>query len=61
MQRCADVQATYRQQKNTPTLNGEDRQGVRTLLFSEVTPFGYNVSTILSPIVVSQLVRQLYG
>ena len=36
---------------NTPTLNGGDRGGVRILLFSEVTLFKYNVSTILSPIV----------
>ena len=37
---------------NTPTLNRGDRGGVRILLFSEVTLFKYNVSTILSPIVV---------
>ncbi|KAM7434819.1 hypothetical protein ABFA07_015144 [Porites harrisoni] len=36
---------------NTPTLNGGDRGGVRIRLFSEVTLFKYNVSTILSPIV----------
>ena len=35
---------------NTPTLNGGDRGGVRILLFSEVTLFKYNVSTLLSPI-----------
>ena len=39
---------------NTPTLNGGGRGGVRILLFSEVTPFEYNVSTILSPIVAIQ-------
>ena len=37
---------------NTPTLNGGDGGGVRILLFSEVALFMYNVSTILSPIVV---------
>ena len=36
---------------NTRTLNGGDREGVGILLFSEVTLFKYNVSTILSPIV----------
>ena len=32
-------------------MNGGDRGGVRILLLSEVTPFKYNVSTLLSPIV----------
>ena len=32
-------------------MNGGDRGGVRIILFSEVTLFKYNVSTILSPIV----------
>ena len=45
------VLATYRKQQKTPTLNGGDRGGVRILLFSEVTLFKYNVSTILSLIV----------
>ena len=36
---------------NTPTLTGGDKGGVGILLFSEVTLFEYNVSTILSPIV----------
>ena len=36
---------------NTPTLNGGDRGGVRILLFSEITLFKNNVSTVLSPIV----------
>ena len=36
---------------HTPTLNGGDRGGVWILLFSEVTLFEYNVSTILLPIV----------
>ena len=36
---------------NTPTLNGGDRGGVWILLFSEVTLFEHNVSTILSPTV----------
>ena len=40
---------------NTPTLNGGDRGVVRILLFSEVTLFKYNVSTILSPTVASEL------
>ena len=33
-------------------MNGGGRGGLRILLFSEVTLFEYNVSTILSPIVV---------
>ena len=52
MQCCAAVRAT-----NTPTLNGGDRGGVWILLFSEVTLFEYNVSTILSPIVELSLAR----
>ena len=32
---------------NTPTLKGGDRGGAKILLFSEVTLFEYNVSTIL--------------
>ena len=40
---------------NPPTLNGGDRGGVWILLFSEVTLFEYNVSTILSPVVGSEL------
>ena len=35
---------------NTSTLNGGDKGGVWILLFSEVTLFQCNVSTILSPI-----------
>ena len=35
---------------NTPTLKGGDRGGAKILLFSEVTLFEYNVSTILTPI-----------
>ena len=41
---------TYR---NTPTLNKE----VWIALFSEVTPFEYNVSTILLPIVASKTIN----
>ena len=37
---------------NNPTLTGGDRGGVQILLFSKVTLFEYNVSTILPPIVV---------
>ena len=44
---------------NTPTLNGGDSGGVRILLFSEVTLFKYNVSTILSPIVASSRITPL--
>ena len=40
---------------NTPSLNGGERGGVWNLLFSEVTLFEYNVSTILSPVVGSEL------
>ena len=36
---------------NTSTLNGRERGGVWIVLFSEVTPLGDSVSTILSPIV----------
>ena len=36
---------------NTPTLNSGDRERVWILMFSEVTPFEYIVSTILLPIV----------
>ena len=50
MQCCSAVRATYRKQ-NTPTLNGVVRGGVRILLFSHVTLFEYNISTLLSPIV----------
>ena len=41
--------SSYLQKKktNTPTLNGRDRGGKRIVLFSEVTLFGYSVSTIL--------------
>ena len=45
MQCCADVQATYGKQQTFQLWT------VWILLFSEVTPFEYNVSTILSPIV----------
>ena len=38
--------------RNTPTLNKE----VLIALFSEVTPFEYNVSTILLPIVASKTI-----
>ena len=50
MQCCTDVRATYRKQQ-TPQLWIEGRGRVRIILFSEVTVFDYNVSTILSPIV----------
>ena len=40
-----------KEKTNTPVLNGGDRGGVRIVLFSEVTLFECNVSTILSPIV----------
>ena len=42
-------ETTYR---NTPTLNKE----VWIAFFSEVTPFEYNVSTILLPIVASKTI-----
>ena len=48
MQCCADVRATYRKQKNFPTLNGGGRGGGQILLFSELTLFEHNLSTILS-------------
>ena len=50
IQCCAADWATYRKQKNTRTLNGGNWGRVWILLFSEVTLFEYNVSTILSPI-----------
>ena len=40
---------------NTPSLNGGERGGVWILLFSDVTLFEYNASTILSPVVGSEL------
>ena len=39
-------------ENNTHPMNGGGRGGMWILLFSEVTLFEYNVSTILSPIVV---------
>ena len=46
------------QNSSTPNLNGGGRGGVRILLFSEVTLFEYNVSTILSlTVVIESLVR----
>ena len=36
---------------NKHPMNGGGRGGVQILLFSEVTLFDYNVSTILSPII----------
>ena len=44
-----------RKTTNTPSLNGGERGGVWNLLFSAVTLFEYNVSTILSPVVGSEL------
>ena len=44
---------------NTPTLNEGDRGGVRILLFSEITLFKNNVSTILSPIVATKSLSPL--
>ena len=44
-----------RKTTNTPSLNGGERGRVWNLLFSEVTLFEYNVSTILSPVVGSEL------
>ena len=47
---CAAVRATCRKEQ-TPQWNGGDRGGVWILLFSWVTLFEYNVSTILLAIV----------
>ena len=56
MQCCAAVRATYRKQ---PLANfewrGGEGEGGEITLFSEVTLFEYNVSTILSPIVAQHL------
>ena len=51
MQCCAAVQATFRKQQ-TPQLwmEGKGEGFAWILMFSEVTLFEYNVSTILSPI-----------
>ena len=59
-QQCVDFDSDNRQQNefelltenNKHPMNGGGRGGLRILLFSEVTLFEYNVSTILSPIVV---------
>ena len=53
MQSCAAVRATYRNQQRWPNFEWGDGGGGWILLFSEVTLFEYNVSTILSPIVSS--------
>ena len=53
MQSCAAVRATYRNQQTRPLLWVRGWGGVWILLFSEVTLFEYNVSTILSLIVSS--------
>ena len=59
-QQCVDFDSDNRQQNefelltenNKHPMNGGGRGGLRILLFSEVTLFEYNVSNILSPIVV---------
>ena len=45
MQCCATVRATHRKQQ-TPTLNGEDREGVWILLFSEITLINFSTLSI---------------
>ena len=50
MQCCAAVQA-IRRKKNTPTLSGEEVEGLWIVLFSLVAPFEDKVLTVLSLIV----------
>ena len=61
MQYCAAVWGTCRRQNHTPTLNGAESGGgggwMLIVLFSEATPFEDNVSTILSWIVISGLIK----
>ena len=61
MQYCAAVWGTCRRQNHTPTLNGAESGGgggwMLIVLFSEATPFEDNVSTILSWIVISRLIK----
>ena len=52
---CRCFLSYLRKTTNTPSLNGGERGGVWNLLFSKVTLFEYNVSTILSPVVGSEL------
>ena len=51
MQCCVAVQAIRRKQKNTPTLIGEEVEGLWIVLFSLVAPFEDKVLTVLSLIV----------
>ena len=51
MQCCATVRATFRKQETSQLWMEGTGEGVWILMFSEVTLFEYNVSTILSPIV----------
>ena len=61
MQCCAAVRATFRKEQ-TPQLNGGERGGVWILLFTGVTLFEYNVSTILLAIVGYHIrVRELFS
>ena len=64
MQYCAAVWGTCRRQNHTPTLNGAESGGgggwMLIVLFSEATPFEDNVSTILSWIVISALIKDCY-
>ena len=62
-QQCVDFDSDNRQQNefelptenNKHPMNGGGRGGLRILLFSEVTLFEYNVSTILSPYIIVAL------
>ena len=58
---CAAVWGTCSWQNHTPTLNGAESGGgggwMLIVLFSEATPFEDNVSTILSWIVISRLIK----
>ena len=51
MQCCATVRATFRKQETSQLWMEGTGEGVWILMFSDVTLFEYNVSTILSPIV----------
>ena len=57
MQHCAAVRATFRKHKTPQLLNEGDRGGLWTIVFSGVSLFEYNVSTILSAIVAAALNR----
>ena len=62
-QQCVDFDSDNRQQNefelptenNKHPMNGGGREGLQILLFSEVTLFEYNVSTILSPYIIEAL------